>query len=70
MVQCSLETCEPSSVNVKVERNISNCARKADLKETAGNGTPMLASKSLLVSMKNELDNLVINKLKTVHGDI
>ena len=52
--------------NVKVESNLSNYATKADLKNATGVDTSSFAKKSDLVNLKSDVDELDIDKLKTV----
>ena len=51
-------------INVKV--NLSNYATKTNLKNTIGIDTSKLAAKPDLVSLKAEVDELDIHKLKSV----
>ena len=57
---------ECSNGNVKAELDLSNYATKADLKGATGIDTSMLASKADLASLKTKVDNLTVDKLKTV----
>ena len=52
--------------NVKFELGFSSYARKTNLKNAEGIGTSKLALKSNLASSKVEIDNLDVDKLKTV----
>ena len=61
---------EHSSGNVKVELGLSNYATKADLKAAAGIDTSTLRSKTDLAGVKTKLDNLNVDKLKTVAADL
>ena len=58
---------EPKSSGgrVKVELDISNYATKTDLKNTTGVDTSKFAKKVDLASLKSNVDNLNIDKLKT-----
>ena len=53
-----------ADVNVKVD--LSNYATKGDLKNAAGIDTSQLASKSDLASLKAEVDEIDVEKLKAV----
>ena len=55
-------------INVKVE--LSNYAKKADLKNATGIDTSKLAAKSDIVSLKAEVDKLDIAKLTPVPNDL
>ena len=57
---------ECSNGNVKAESDLPNYATKADLKGAAGIDTSMLTSKADLASLKTKVDNLNVDKLKTV----
>ena len=52
--------------NVKVDLDLSSYATKADLKNATGVDTSKLASKSDLASLKAEVDQIDVDKLKTV----
>ena len=52
--------------NVKVELDLSNCATKVDLKNTAGVDTSKFAKKVYLANLKYEVDKLDIDKLEKV----
>ena len=56
--------------NVKVELNLPYYAIKADLKGPAGVYTSNLAAISDLASLKPKVDNIEIDSLKTVSGDL
>ena len=47
-----------------------NYVSKVDLKGVTGVDTSTLASKSHLASLKTKVDNLNVNKLKTVTADL
>ena len=55
--------------DIYVKVDLSNYATKADLKNATGTGTPKLALKSNLASLKAEIDKIDVNKLKTVPTD-
>ena len=57
---------EHSGGNLKVELDLSNYAMKAYLKEATVIDTYTLASKTDLASLKFNVDNLDIDKLKTL----
>ena len=52
--------------NVKVDLDLSSYATKADLKNATGVDTSKLASKSDLASLKAKVDQIDVDKLKTV----
>ena len=70
MSQNFLETHEFSGRNVKVELDLSNYAKKVYLKGETGIDTSMLLSKTNLASMRTKIDNLDVDKLKTVPVDL
>ena len=55
-------------VNVKVD--LSNYARKTDLKNVSHVDVSSIASKTNLASLKTEIDKLYAGKLKTVSVDL
>ena len=57
-----------ADINVKVD--LSNYARKADLKNATGVDTSKFAKKVDLVSLKSNLDQLDIDKVKNVPTDL
>ena len=59
-----------SGGNVKVELGLSNYATKTDLKGTTGIDTSTLVSKTNLAKLKTKVDNMDIDKLKTVLSDL
>ena len=63
MSECFLE---PKSLEgrVKVELDLSNYARKSDLKKATGVDTSSFAKKTDLASLKSEVDKLDIDKQK------
>ena len=50
--------------------DLSNCTAKSDLKNAAGIDTSKLAAKSNLASLKADVDQIDVDKLKTVHIDL
>ena len=69
MSQYFSEPYEHSGGNTKIELGLCNYTSKADLKEATSIDTYMLASKTSLASLKTKLDNLHVEKLKTVLDD-
>ena len=57
-------TSQSLGVNVKVELDLSNYARKGDLKDTAGVDISKFSEKIDLESWKSELDKLDIDHYK------
>ena len=57
---------EPFGGDTKVKVDLSNWATKSDLKLAAGIDTSKLAAKSDLVSLKTEIDQLDIDKSKSL----
>ena len=55
---------------MKVELDLSNYVTKADLKGVTGVDTSNLAAKSDLASLKVEIDEIDIRKLKNVPADL
>ena len=55
---------------MKVELDLSNYVTKADLKRVTGVDTSNLAAKSDLASLKVEIDEIDIRKLKNVPADL
>ena len=53
----------------KIESDLSNYAKKADLKSVAGVTTSNFAKKSDLASLKPDIDKLDIDKLETALVD-
>ena len=49
---------------------LSNYAKKADLKRATDYYTSTLASKTDLASLKTKIDDLALDKLKTVPADL
>ena len=64
------ELCTRSKYNVRVELDFSNYATKSDLKNAAANDTSKFAKETDLASLKSNIDNLDIDKLKTVSIDL
>ena len=61
---------EHSNGNVEIELNLSNYATKTDLKgATTDTGTSILVSKTDLACLKIKVDNLDVDKLRTVPAD-
>ena len=61
---------EHSGANVKIELNLSNYAKKANLKGATSIETSTLASKADLASLETKVDNLDVDNLKTVPADL
>ena len=59
-----------SGQNVKVELDLTNYAIKTDLKSITHVDVSSYASKTNLSALKNELDKIVVDKLKTVPDDL
>ena len=57
---------EPFGGDINVEVDLSNQPTKSDLKNATGTDTSKLAANSDLVSLKDEVDKLDIDKLKNV----
>lgn len=70
MSQYFLEPYEGSGGNRKVELNLFNYATKADLKEANGIYVSTLVSETILATLKNKVNNLDVDKLKTVPADL
>ena len=70
MSQYFLEPYEGSGGNRKVELNLFNYATKADLKEANGIYVSTLVSETILSTLKNKVNNLDVDKLKTVPADL
>ena len=64
------ELYEHSGENVKFELDLSDYARKANLKEATGIDTSTLASETDMASLQTKVDNLDVGKLKTVPTDL
>ena len=69
-----MSTCYPpyksSSNNIKVELDLSNYATKTDLKNITQTDVSSFASKTNLSALKTEVDQIDIDKLKTVPDDL
>ena len=57
---------EPFGGDINVKVDLSSCATKSGLKNSAGIDTSKLVAKSDLVSLKAEVDIMDIDKLKSV----
>ena len=61
---------KPFGGDINVEVDLSNYATKTDLKKATGVDTSKLAAKSDLVSLKAEIDQIDVDKLKAVPVDL
>ena len=59
-----------SSNNIKVELDLTNYARKPDLKNITHTVVSSFASKTNLAALKTEVDKIDTDKLKTVPDDL
>ena len=59
-----------SSNNVKVELHLTNYATKTDLKDITYDDVSSFASKTNLAALKNEVDKIDTDKLKTAPTDL
>ena len=59
-----------SSSNIKVELDLTNYATKTDLKNITHIDVSSFASKTNLAALKTEVDEIDVNKLKTVPDDL
>ena len=59
-----------SSKNIKVELDLSNYATKDDVKNITHVDVSSYASKTNLAALKNEVDGIDPDKLKTVPDDL
>ena len=59
-----------SSNNIKVELDLTNYARKTDLKNLMHSDVSSFASKTNLAALKTEADKIDVDKLKTVPVDL
>ena len=59
-----------SSNNVKVELDLTNYARKTDLKNITHVDVSSYASKTNLAALKNEVDKIDVDKLKIIPTDL
>ena len=61
---------EPSGGNLQVELDLFNYATKTDLTEETSIYTSTLVSKTDLANLRTKVDNLDVNKFKTVPADL
>ena len=59
-----------SSNHIKVELDLANCATKTDLKNITHVDVSSFASKTNLAALKNEVDKIDADKLKTAPTDL
>ena len=59
-----------SSNNIKVKLDLTNYARKTDLKDITHTDVITFASKTNLTALKTEVDKIDVDKLKTVPDDL
>ena len=59
-----------SSNNIKVELDLSNYATKDDVKKTTHVDVSSYATKTNLAALKTEVDEIDVDKLKTVPDDL
>ena len=59
-----------SSNNIKVELDLTNYATKTDLKNITHTDVSRFASKTNLAALKNEVDKIDVDKLKTLPTDL
>ena len=59
-----------SSINIKVELDLSNYATKDDVKNKTHVDVTNYATKTNLASLKTEVDKIDVDKLKTVPDDL
>ena len=64
MSQCFLEPYRTFKRDMNVKVDLSNYARKTDLKNTTGVDTSKLAGKSDFDSLKEKVDKIDVEKLK------
>ena len=62
--------CKISSNNIKVKLDLTNYATKTDLKNISHTDVSSFASKTNLSALKDEVDKIDIDKLKTVPDDL
>ena len=60
---------EPFGEDINVKVDLSNYTTKTDLKKATGVDTSKLASKSDLTSLKDEIEKIDVDKLKTAPVD-
>ena len=70
MIQCFPKPYRNFGENVKVELDLSSYAAKTDFKNTTGVDASKLVEKFDLASLKPEIDNIDVGKLKTVPVDL
>ena len=70
MSQYTIKTCEPFGGNINVKDDLSNYAKKTDLKNVTRVDVSTFALKSNLVSLKTEVDKLDIDKLARAPNDL
>ena len=70
MNQYFLKPYEPSEGGINVKVNLSNYATKADFKNATGIDTSKLALNSNLSSLRTEIDEIDVDKSKTVPIDL
>ena len=61
---------EPYEGDINVKVGLNKYATKTDLTNAAGIGTSKLALKSNLANLKAEIDEIDVDKLKTVSVDL
>ena len=62
--------CKSSSINVKVELDLTNYVTKNDLKNITHVDVSSFASKTNLAALKSEVDKIDVDKLKTAPVDL
>ena len=70
MSQYFPKPCKPFGEDINVKVNLSNYARKSDLKKATGIDTSNLALKSNLAKLKAEICKIDVYKLNTVPVDL
>ena len=70
MIQYFRQPYKHSVGKVKVESHLSNYPTRADLKGATGNDTSPLVSKTDFASLETKIDNLDVDKLKTVPANL
>ena len=70
MIQYFSRSYEPFGGEINVKVDLSNYATKADIKNISLADTSGFAFKKTLASLKTEVDNLDIDKLVPVPGDL
>ena len=61
---------KPSGGDINVKLDLSNYAARTDLRNATGIDTSKLASKSDLVSLKDQVDKIDVDKLENVPDDL